>query len=119
MTGRDSQDLLKAMKSHPYYLQYSMRNVKEVEDFLQKENFTAQQIFEGIHLILYPATLVDKKLAELALRPEVAPFSSRRKELHFLSNLLYFIEIDFEFTGTGIFANSKKIPQDKITTDTM
>ena len=92
------------MKTHPHFRNLDGNNVKVVVKFLQQQNFTREQIFEAVHLVLYPIERIASKLSQLSHRDDMQPFSEKRQHPSFLQTLLYFIEEEHNFSGSGVFA---------------
>ena len=105
-TGESLENIRKALSTHPHYRHLTVGTMRDVVDLLVHEQFTPEQIYEGLHLILYPAELVKKKFIELSKRPEMQPFEIRRTEKRILHFLIYFIESGYDFTGSGVFAKT-------------
>lgn len=77
--------------------------MKEVIELVVSRGFTKEQIFNGLHLVLYPVEFVAEKLDELPSRPELQPIEAAMKEPNILQIVLYFLEEKFMFTGNGVF----------------
>lgn len=92
------------MRSHPQSRQLGTENMKQVIELLTSKGFTKEQIYNGIHLVLYPVALVAEKLKELHTRPDMQPIKESMKELNILQMVLYMLEEQFMFTGNGVFA---------------
>lgn len=78
--------------------------MKKVIELVTLKGFTKEQIFNGLHLVLYPVDLVTNKLAELPSRPDMQPIEVTLKEPAILQIVLYLLEEQFLFTGNGVFA---------------
>lgn len=92
------------LRSHPQSRQLSSENMKKVMELVAARGFTREQMFNGLHLVLYPVELVEKKLSELPSRPEMQPIETTMKEPHILQIVVYLLEEQFMFTGNGVFA---------------
>ena len=91
------------MKVHPHWQQLNVLNVKLVMDLVTNGKYSKKQIFNGLHLFLYPAQVVGQVLQELPGRPELQPFSKFRKSDNALQIVLYYVEKKYHFNGTGVF----------------
>lgn len=103
-TDRTPDDIRRALRCHPHRGLLSSGNVKEVIDFLDKQQFTREQLFNGVQLVLYPIRLIEKKLEEMSTRPDMQPWAEVRKEPYILAHLHYLVEEQYNFTGNGVFA---------------
>jgi hypothetical protein len=96
------------MKLHPHHNQLDAVNAKMVISFLSKQKFTNEQIFHGIHLVLYPVERVATKLNEVSHRIDMQPFQDKRKDPRFLHTLLYYLEEQYGFSGSGVFSEQQE-----------
>lgn len=92
------------LRSHPYHTHISVVNVKKVTELLESEGFTPEQIFDGLILVLYPVDIVAQKLKDLERHEAVQPYDEKKKSKTILRYVLYMIESDYDFKGTGVFA---------------
>lgn len=109
-TGQPSKSVKEMLRSHPQSRQLGSENMKKVMELVAARGFTKEQIFNGLHLVLYPVGLVAKKLDELPSRPEMQPIETTIKEPTILQIVVYLLEEQFMFTGNGVFA---KPPENK------
>ncbi|KAI9552766.1 hypothetical protein GHT06_020646 [Daphnia sinensis] len=103
-TGQPSKSVKEMLRSHPQSRQLGSENMKKVMELVAARGFTKEQIFNGLHLVLYPVELVAKKLDELPSRPEMQPIETTIKEPTILQIVVYLLEEQFMFTGNGVFA---------------
>lgn len=108
-TGQPKMKIRDVLRLHPQSRQLSSENMKKVVELITSKGFTKEQVFNGLHLVLYPVDLVAKKLAELPSRPDMQPIEVTLKEPAILQIVLYLLEEQFLFTGNGVFAK----PPDK------
>ena len=103
-TGQPKGKVKDLLRSHPQSRQLGNENMKQVIELLELQGFTSEQIYNGMHLVLYPLTLVADKLKELPNRPDMQPIEETMMESNILQIVLYLLEEQFMFTGNGVFA---------------
>lgn len=87
------------LQRHPYWLNVSLVTMLNSLEYLQI-NFTEADIYSNIHLILYPVSKIKSKLKEI----EVQNYGITKSQM--LSLCLYLIEVEYYFTGDGIWSES-------------
>ena len=100
-TGQDVQEIQHVFKSHPHWDKLNLVNLRITLNLLK--NFSKLQIFNGIHLVLYPPDLVATELKKLPDQVDLQPFGAFQHSPFLLSLLLYYIEKQYNFTGCGVF----------------
>lgn len=111
----DSIEIRSQLKLHPNWLQAPLIEIKNTFDYLRQRNFTNEEIYENIIILLYPIPRLQSKLNELIEWKEENDENRKISdvEVRKLSNsklislCLYFIEIEYHFTGDGIFEVQK------------
>ncbi|XP_023296619.2 transcription termination factor 5, mitochondrial [Lucilia cuprina] len=105
---KSEQDVRNLLSRHPNWCHIPALQVKQCYEFLLSKKFTKTDIYNNIHLLLYPTKRIDEKLLQLQT-PEFLQDLQIHRSLKQLSNneiltlVLYLIESEFHFTGDGIW----------------
>lgn len=84
-----------------------IHRVISVVDFLEREAFSKSQIRHALPILLYPVSVIEKKLQEMRNMSEFAPWNLERETPLILRCCLYLIERDFSFTSDGTWAETR------------
>ncbi|GAB0091470.1 Transcription termination factor 5, mitochondrial [Sergentomyia squamirostris] len=107
---RSQKEIKKYMSRHPNWCHVPLVTTITVYNYLIEKGYTNDDIFENIHIILYPLTEIKRKTE--AIERGSLDFA---KELdwrtltksQFLALVLYSIELNFHFTGDGLWSASR------------
>ncbi|XP_035898956.1 transcription termination factor 5, mitochondrial [Anopheles stephensi] len=99
---------LKLIKRHPNWYHVPVLQMQETVDALLKKKFTLDDIFNNIHVLLYPLNRIEEKLTLLQngdpkLQDELGVELYRANKTQLLALALYLVELDFHFTGDGVW----------------
>ncbi|XP_058821531.1 transcription termination factor 5, mitochondrial [Topomyia yanbarensis] len=120
----DKQDneAIKQLKRHPNWYHVPTVRMEDTFEYLKTEGFEPKDIYETIQILLYPKAQVERKLRKLLeCRRRNEPHENFAFELSgvmpgkILSLCLYLIELDFHFTGDGVWP--EEIQQSDATTN--
>ncbi|XP_034475458.1 transcription termination factor 5, mitochondrial [Drosophila innubila] len=106
---KDEQLLRNLLSRHPNWCHIPVLHVKQCLEFLQSKKFGPDDIFQNIHLLLYPIKRIEEKLLLLQVTEALEELQLPVADMHALSNneiltlILYLIESEFHFTGDGIW----------------
>ncbi|XP_026850232.1 transcription termination factor 5, mitochondrial [Drosophila persimilis] len=107
--SKDEQVLRNLLSRHPNWCHIPLLHVKQCLEYLKSKKFKLTEIFDNIHLLLYPIKRIEEKLL-LLQSPEIQEeLQLPVSDVHDLSNneiltlILYLIESEFHFTGDGIW----------------
>ncbi|XP_075145384.1 mitochondrial transcription termination factor 5 [Haematobia irritans] len=106
--NKPESDLRNLLSRHPNWCHIPATQVKNCYEYLKRKNFSNQDIYKNIHLLLYPIIRIDEKLRQLRNPSflEELKFNKADEKLNEnekLTLVLYLIEIEFHFTGDGIW----------------
>uniref|UniRef100_A0A1A9X216 Transcription termination factor 5, mitochondrial n=1 Tax=Glossina brevipalpis TaxID=37001 RepID=A0A1A9X216_9MUSC len=96
------------MSRHPNWCHIPILHIKHCYEFLLNKKFSKADIYDNVHLLLYPIKRIEEKLRLLCstkflqqLQLDVnGPLSNKNT----LALALYLIESDYHFTGDGVWA---------------
>jgi len=110
LLNRSPKEIRNALRSHPHWDQLDLTNMILVVEFLQEHQFSAEQIFNGIQLVLYPLSEVARGMTEFiseldqsTILMKIKP--AKRLNPHVLQLLLYIIERKSHFSGNSVLSN--------------
>ncbi|XP_058453994.1 transcription termination factor 5, mitochondrial [Malaya genurostris] len=119
---RQDNEAIKELKRHPNWYHVPTVQMEDTFEFLKSEGFTSVNIFENIQILLYPKLQIERRLQKLYdCKMQKEPHEDFGLELSnvapekILSLCLYLIELDFHFTGDGIWP--EEIQQSDATTN--
>lgn len=103
-------DAPEQVKRHPNWFHVPPAQMQETLDYLRSKHFSLDEIYENVQILLYPLSRIVHKLDQLM---ECKRTKKRHDDLgielasvtpsQMLSLCLYMIELDFHFTGDGIW----------------
>nr|XP_019560477.2 transcription termination factor 5, mitochondrial [Aedes albopictus] len=107
---RQDNEVVEQLKRHPNWFHVPTVQMQETLDHLKGTGFSMNDIYENVQLLLYPLSRINHKLGKLS---ECKRAKKKHDELgieltsvtptQMLSLCLYAIELDFHFTGDGIW----------------
>ncbi|XP_030563815.1 transcription termination factor 5, mitochondrial [Drosophila novamexicana] len=106
---KDEQVLRNLLSRHPNWCHVPVLHVKQCLEYLLSKRFKLNEIFNNIHLLLYPIKRIEEKLLQLQAAEAMEELQLPVADVHALSNneiltlILYLIESEFHFTGDGIW----------------
>lgn len=106
---KEEQLLRSLLSRHPNWCHIPVLHVKQCLEFLQTKKFNLADIFQNIHLLLYPIKRIEEKLLLLQVTEALEELQLPVPDMHALNNneiltlILYLIESEFHFTGDGIW----------------
>lgn len=111
----DPLEIRSIIKLHPHWLQAPIVEIKNTYDYLRGLNYTDQEIYENMIILLYPISRLQPKLTELMEWKEENDDTRKISdvEVRKISNskllmlCVYFIECEYHFTGDGVFELQK------------
>ncbi|XP_063696633.1 transcription termination factor 5, mitochondrial [Culicoides brevitarsis] len=86
---------------HPRWNCVPLSVMKHNLEFLLKLNFTKDDIYKHIYILLYPTVRIEEKL-KLIAKDEKCKNATKAQ---ILSLLLYYIELDYHFSGDAIWVD--------------
>ncbi|XP_017114021.1 transcription termination factor 5, mitochondrial [Drosophila elegans] len=107
--SKDVQVLRNLLSRHPNWCHIPLLHVKQCLEYLLSKKFKLTEIFDNIHLLLYPIKRIEEKMLLLQLPDAQEELQLPVADFHSLSNneiltlILYLIESEFHFTGDGIW----------------
>ncbi|XP_055614225.1 transcription termination factor 5, mitochondrial [Uranotaenia lowii] len=120
---RNDDDALQRLKRHQNWYHVPIVQMQESLEYLKSKSFKIDHIYENMYLLLYPVTRISEKLEKLiACKYQQEPYEDLGIELsnvtpeQMLSLCLYLVELDFHFTGDGVWPD--QIQQSDATTTT-
>lgn len=104
-------DIEKHLERHPHYYQIHVTSAKKVLDYLRYKEFTDEEIYENIFILLYPLARVESKLSPLINEKKNTNGTQQINGIlvslipnsKLLSLCLYYIEEEFHFSGDGVW----------------
>ncbi|XP_055639815.1 transcription termination factor 5, mitochondrial [Toxorhynchites rutilus septentrionalis] len=107
--NRESE-AFKHLKRHPNWFHVPIVQMQEVLQHVLDHGFDLEDIYDNVQILLYPLSRVDRKLDKLLESKNLGkPHEHLGIELtattpsQILSLCLYMIELDFHFTGDGVW----------------
>uniref|UniRef100_A0A1B0A628 Uncharacterized protein n=1 Tax=Glossina pallidipes TaxID=7398 RepID=A0A1B0A628_GLOPL len=105
---KDAADLRNVMSRHPNWCHIPIVRVKQCYEFLLNNEFSKADIYDNMHLLLYPIKRIDEKL-QLLHSPEFLQqlqldYKDPLSKKNILALTLYLIESEYHFTGDGVWA---------------
>lgn len=107
---RQGNDAIEQLKRHPNWFHVPAVQMQEILDYLKRRGFSLNDVYENIQILLYPLSRIIHKLDKLL---ECKQAKKKHEELgieltgvtatQMLALCLYTIEMDFHFTGDGIW----------------
>ncbi|XP_013110499.2 transcription termination factor 5, mitochondrial [Stomoxys calcitrans] len=106
--NKPENDLRNILSRHPNWCHIPATQVKNCYEYLLGKTFTTEDIYNNIHLLLYPIKRIQEKLKQLSDPDflQVLKFDRSNKKLtknESLTLVLYLIESEFHFTGDGLW----------------
>ncbi|XP_039441861.1 transcription termination factor 5, mitochondrial [Culex pipiens pallens] len=108
--AQKSDEVFTHLKRHPNWFHIPTVQIQETMDYLRAQQYTLEDIGENIQIVLYPLSRISAKLDKLH---ECARTGRPHDELgielvgvsasQMLSLCLYTMELDFHFTGDGVW----------------
>uniref|UniRef100_A0A336MF22 CSON000445 protein n=1 Tax=Culicoides sonorensis TaxID=179676 RepID=A0A336MF22_CULSO len=98
---KTEDEIREIVNRHPNWTCVPIQVMKSNFNFLTSEGFTTEDIFHHVFLIAYPTSRIEEKL-EFVRNDRKCQRATRRQQL---SLILYFIELDFHFTGDGVWTD--------------
>ncbi|XP_017870604.1 PREDICTED: uncharacterized protein LOC108618875 [Drosophila arizonae] len=106
---KDEQLLRNVLSRHPNWCHIPVIHIKQCLEYLLSKKFKLEDIFQNIHLLLYPIKRIEEKLLLLQTPEIMEELQLPVPNVHALENneiltlILYLIESEFHFTGDGIW----------------
>ncbi|XP_052902815.1 transcription termination factor 5, mitochondrial [Anopheles moucheti] len=96
------------IKRHPNWFHVPVLQMQETVDQLLNKKFTLNDICNNIHILLYPLNRIEEKLtllqnADPKLQEELGVELYRANRTQILALALYLVELEFHFTGDGVW----------------
>ncbi|BFF89269.1 transcription termination factor 5 mitochondrial [Drosophila madeirensis] len=107
--SKDEHALRNLLSRHPNWCHIPLLHVKQCLEYLKSKKFSLSEIFDNIHLLLYPIKRIEEKLLLLQSSEIQEDLQLPVSDVNDLSNseiltlILYLIESEFHFTGDGIW----------------
>ncbi|CAH0381028.1 unnamed protein product [Bemisia tabaci] len=117
-------DIVVRLNRHPYWRTVPLIQVDETLQFLLNNNFTKEDIYKSIHIVLYPRVRIEMELASLNRRkftvcrdaPDTSvpgfTVSPVVKKEFILPLILYFMEKETNFAFDAIWIDNKIVEKD-------
>ncbi|XP_052863857.1 transcription termination factor 5, mitochondrial [Anopheles cruzii] len=107
MFGEPGTAALEQMKRHPNWFHVPIVQMKDTIEALLKQKFTTSDMLDNIHILLYPLGRIEEKLTVLdtdaKINEELGVDVGKANSSQKLALALYLIEMDFHFTGDGVW----------------
>lgn len=111
----DTMTIRSHLKLHPNWLQAPIVEIKNTYDYLRSLDYTQQEIYDNLVILLYPITRLQPKLNELIAWKEENDENRKISDVEvknisktkLLSLCVYFIESEYHYTGDGLFEVQK------------
>ncbi|XP_065093439.1 transcription termination factor 5, mitochondrial [Ochlerotatus camptorhynchus] len=117
-------DAVEQLKRHPNWFHVPAVQMQETLDYLRSKEFSLDEIYENVQILLYPLSRISQKLDKLI---ECKQTKKRHEDFgieltcvtpaQMLSLCLYMIELDFHFTGDGIWPDQVQHSDSSTTTN--
>lgn len=109
--GLDMEHVRLTLTRHPNFCHVPLTTIKSSIDFLRSKGFRDEEIGKNLYLLLYPVPRIEQKLTVLMERQARNDENdkiggiplSEVSNANLLSLCLYFIEVEFHFSGDGIW----------------
>ncbi|XP_049533021.1 transcription termination factor 5, mitochondrial [Anopheles darlingi] len=107
MFGEGGEAALQKIKRHPNWFHVPIVQMKDTVEALLKQQYTNDDILDNVHILLYPLNRIEEKLQVLANKAKVNEDLgldvSQASQTQKLALALYLIELEFHFTGDGVW----------------
>lgn len=99
--GKKEDDVRELIARHPNWTCVPLKVMKSNLTLLLKERFKKEDIYKHVFLLAYPTSRIEEKL-EFVRKEESCAKATKAQQL---SLILYYIELDFHFTGDGVWTD--------------
>lgn len=99
--GKQEDEVRELVSRHPNWTCVPLKVMKNNLTLLMKEHFKKEDIYKHIFLLAYPTSRIEEKL-EFVRKDIKCSMASKQQQL---SLILYYIELDFHFTGDGVWTD--------------
>ncbi|XP_053691382.1 transcription termination factor 5, mitochondrial [Sabethes cyaneus] len=113
---------MNSLKKHPNWFHVPVIQLRNTFEYLINEGFEADSILENVQILLYPRFRIESKLQTLLdckerkiQHDEMGLELTSTTPIQILSLCLYLIEVDFRFTGDGVWPEENQ-QSDTVTT---
>ncbi|XP_061387632.1 transcription termination factor 5, mitochondrial [Musca vetustissima] len=106
--NKTESDLRSLLSRHPNWCHIPAIQVKQCYEFLIENHFATEDIYNNIHVLLYPIKRIEEKLKQFENTDFLKEIKSIENSNELTTNemltlVLYLIESEFHFTGDGIW----------------
>ncbi|XP_073825284.1 mitochondrial transcription termination factor 5 [Musca autumnalis] len=106
--NKSENNLRSLLSRHPNWCHIPAIQVKQCYEFLLEKQFSTEDIYNNIHIMLYPIKRIEEKLIHLKTSDFINELKSNENSEELTTNemltlVLYLIESEFHFTGDGIW----------------
>lgn len=101
--GKSTKEIRDSIQRHPHWLHIPLITIKSSLNYLQSLNYKNDEIFNSIHLVLYPVGRIESALKEIYS----TAIYKNASQSQILSLCLYFIELKYNFTGDGVWIDER------------
>lgn len=99
--GKREDEVRELVARHPNWTCVPLKVMKSNLMLLMREGFIKEDIYKHLFLLAYPTSRIEEKL-EFVRKDDSC---KRAKKGQQLSLILYYIELDFHFTGDGVWTD--------------
>lgn len=99
---------LEVLSRHPNWRRIPLTAISQSIKFLREKKFSDDEIRENLYLLLYPVASIETTLNSLLEMRSKGPKYSRLSNTKLLHLCLYNIELDFNFSGGGVFKPNRE-----------
>lgn len=106
--SKSPDDIRVLISRHPNWCHVPLLAVREAVEYLRRENYSSDDIYDNLHIILYPVSRIADKLKSLQDKTNKIIAEASKLELtnsQMLGLCLYAIELEFHFGGDGIWTD--------------
>uniref|UniRef100_A0AAG5CVM5 Transcription termination factor 5, mitochondrial n=1 Tax=Anopheles atroparvus TaxID=41427 RepID=A0AAG5CVM5_ANOAO len=105
--GDRGDQALQKIRRHPNWFHVPIAQMQDTFEALLKLKYTREDILDNVHILLYPLSRIEEKLCALIndvrVQEELGVEIYRASKMQLLALALYLIELDFHFTGDGVW----------------
>ncbi|XP_053679321.1 transcription termination factor 5, mitochondrial [Anopheles nili] len=99
---------LQKLKRHPNWFHVPIVQMQDTVQALLNKKYSLEDILNNVHILLYPLNRIEEKLFALTnddqkLQDELGVEFYRANKSQLLALALYLVELDFHFTGDGVW----------------
>ncbi|XP_058116402.1 transcription termination factor 5, mitochondrial [Anopheles ziemanni] len=105
--GDRADAALQKIRRHPNWFHVPIAQMQDTFEALLKLKYSREDILDNVHILLYPLNRIEEKLSALIddrkVQDELGVEIYRASKMQLLALALYLIELEFHFTGDGVW----------------